>query len=211
VNQFVERFARLPRSQRGLVAILSYVFIAVAFYFSLVSPTMAAIDNAEALKRDLTVKRDQVKARAENRAAFEAELEDLAAQLKEALKELPNDREIPSLLSEIDGLARKSGLDVRKFQPLPEVMHEYYADVPVQITMDGGYHEVGIFFDRVSKMDRIVSVRDIEMADPKESGSEVNLTVSGQVVTFRFLTDDEITQQRDRKKKAPGAPAGGGE
>jgi type IV pilus assembly protein PilO len=211
LNQLVERFAKLPRSQRGLVSLLSYLFVAVGFYFSLVSPTMAAIDTAEAVRRELTVKRDQVKARAENRAAFEAELETLAAQLKEALKELPNDREIPSLLSEIDGLARKSGLDVRKFQPLPEVMHEYYADVPVQITMDGGYHEVGIFFDRVSKMDRIVSVRDIEMADPKESGSEVNLTVSGQVVTFRFLTDAEIQQQRERAQQRPGGPAGGAE
>ncbi|MFZ5475340.1 MAG: type 4a pilus biogenesis protein PilO [Myxococcota bacterium] len=211
MNQFVERFAKLPRSQRGLVAVLSYLFIAVGFYFSLISPTLAAIDTAEAVRRELTVKRDQVRARAENRAAFEAELEELASQLKEALKELPNDREIPGLLSEIDGLARKSGLDVRKFQPLPEAMHEYYADVPVQIVMDGGYHEVGIFFDRVSKMDRIVSVRNIEMSNPRESGSEVNLTVSGQVVTYRFLTDAEIQAQRDKARQKPGGPAGGGE
>lgn len=208
MNQFLEQFQKLPRSQRWLVAGLGYLFILVAIWFSLISPTYESIDAAEAQKTDLTSKRDAVRARASNRAAFEARLEALAAKLKQALKELPNDREIPGLLSEIDGLARKSGLDVRKFQPLPEVMHEYYAEVPVQVIMDGGYHEIGIFFDRVSKMSRIVSVSDIDMGTPNQSGEEVSLTVSGKVVTYRFLSDAEIEQNQQRK--GPNAPAGGG-
>lgn len=208
MNQFLEQFQKLPRSQRWLVAGLGYLFILVAIWFSLISPTYDSIDTAEAQKADLTSKRDAVRARASNRAAFEARLEALAAKLKQALKELPNDREIPGLLSEIDGLARKSGLDVRKFQPLPEVLHEYYAEVPVQIIMDGGYHEVGIFFDRVSKMSRIVSVSDIDMGSPNQSGEEVSLTVSGKVVTYRFLSDAEIEQNQQRK--AANAPGGGG-
>ena len=204
MNRVVERFAKLPRSQRGLVAVLIYMLVGVAFYFALISPTLAQIEVSEAQRTELTVKRDQVKARADNRAAFESELEDLAAQLKQALTELPNDREIPGLLSEIDGLARKSGLDVRKFQPPPEQKHDYYADVPVQIIMEGGFHEIAIFFDRVSKMSRIVSVKDIEMGDPEESGTEVNLTVSAKVMTYRFLTEQEI--EREKQKQA--APKG---
>jgi len=211
VNQFLEQFQKLPRSQRWLVAGLGYLFILVAIWFSLISPTYDAIDSGEAQKADLTSKRDAVRARASNRAAFEARLEALAAKLKQALKELPNDREIPGLLNEIDGLARKSGLDVRKFQPLPEVMHEYYAEVPVQIIMDGGYHEIGIFFDRVSKMSRIVSVSDIDMGSPNQSGEEVSLTVSGKVVTYRFLSDAEIEQNQQRKAANPAGGGGGGE
>lgn len=211
MNRFIDQFQRLPRSQRWLVAGLVYVLILIAVWFSLIAPTSEAIDGAIAQRKDLTTKRDAVRARASNRPAFEARLEDLAAKLKQALKELPNDREIPGLLSEIDGLARKSGLDVRKFQPLPEVLHEYYADVPVQIVMDGGYHEVGIFFDRVSKMSRIVSVTDVDMGTPVQSGEEVSLTVSGKVVTYRFLSDEEIAANLQRKKKKAGnAPAGGG-
>ncbi len=210
MNRFIEQFQRLPRSQRWLVAGLSYMLILVGVWFSLISPTRDQIEGANGQKRDLTGKRDAVRARASNRPAFEARLEDLAAKLKQALKELPNDREIPGLLSEIDGLARKSGLDVRKFQPLPEVVHEYYAEVPVQIVMDGGYHEVGIFFDRVSKMSRIVSVSDIDMGTPNLSGEEVSLTVSGRVITYRFLSDEEIQKNLQRKKPAGGGKAGGG-
>lgn len=209
MNRFIEQFQKLPRSQRWLLAGLSYLLILIAVWFSLIAPTRDAIDSANAQKADLTGKRDAVRARASNRAAFEARLEDLAGKLKQALKELPNDREIPGLLSEIDGLARKSGLDVRKFQPLPEVQHEYYAEVPVQIVMDGGYHEVGIFFDRVSKMSRIVSVSDIDMGSPNLSGEEVSLTVSGKVVTYRFLSDEEIEINRTRAKPQSGGGGGG--
>jgi type IV pilus assembly protein PilO len=214
VSQFLDRYVKLPRSQRLLLVGLGYLLIVVVFFFSLVSPTLADIDSASAIQVELTTKRDQVRSRAENRASFEAELETLATELKQALKELPNDREIPGLLSEIDGHARKSGLDVRRFQPLPEVMHEYYADVPVQLVMDGSYHETGIFFDKVRKMGRIVSVQDIKMSDPVEAGSETSMKVAGQVVTYRFLTDAEIEENRNRAKDKKGKgkkPAGGEE
>ncbi len=208
MSQLLDRYTKLPRSQRLVLVALAYLLICVVFFFSLISPTLAEIDSASAVQKDLTTKRNQVRLRAENRASFEAELEDLAAQLKLALKELPNDREIPVLLSEIDGHARKSGLDVRRFQPLPEVMHEYFADVPVQLVMDGSFHEIGIFFDRVRKMSRIVSVQDIQMSDPVESGSETSLKVSAQAVTYRFLTEQEIEAAKKSPKK--GRPSGGG-
>ncbi|HNC98971.1 MAG TPA: type 4a pilus biogenesis protein PilO, partial [Myxococcota bacterium] len=108
------------------------------------------------------------------------------------------------LLSDIDGLARKSGLEVRKFQPLPEVMKEYYAEVPVQIVMDGGFHEVGTFFDKVSKMNRIVSVADVLLSDAAENAGDTVLTVSGKVVTYRFLSEEEIKRNKEleaQKKK----------
>lgn len=209
MSQLMDRLARLPRSQRLALYALSYLLIAVVLFFTVIGPTFDAISTATSQRDALTTQRDQVRARAQNRAGFEADLEELAADLKQALKELPDDREIPGLLSEIDAVARKSGLDVRKFQPLPEVMHEYYADVPVQIVMEGGFHEVAIFFDRVGKMNRIVSAQDIELKEPIEGTSEVNLTVEGRVVTYRFLTEDEQKKQKDTKKR--GEPAGGGE
>ena len=211
MSQFLERYVKLPRSQRLLLVGLGYLLVVVVFFFSLISPTLADIDSASASQAELTIKRDQVRSRAENRAAFEAELETLAIELKQALKELPNDREIPGLLSEIDAHARKSGLDVRRFQPLPEVLHEYFADVPVQLVMDGGFHEIGIFFDKVRKMGRIVSVQDIEMTDPVQSGSETSLKVSAQAVTYRFLTEAEIEAGRNERKPRKAAGGGGNE
>ena len=209
MSQLMDRLGKLPRSQRLALYALGYLLLAVVLFFTVIGPTFDAIGTATAHRDELTTQRDQVRARAQNRAGFEADLEELAADLKQALKELPDDREIPGLLSEIDAVARKSGLEVRKFQPLPEVMHEYYADVPVQIVMEGGFHEVAIFFDRVGKMNRIVSAQDIELKEPIEGTSEVNLTVEGRVVTYRFLTEAEQKKASERPRRE--ASGGGGE
>ncbi len=210
MSQLLERLGKLPRSQRLLIYGLGYLVLVVLLYFALIGPTWDDIASAHSKQASLRVKRDEAKARADNKGEFEAEVEQLQADLKQALKELPDDREIPGLLSEIDALARKSGLEVRKFQPLAESSHEYYADVPVQIIMEGSFHEVAIFFDRVGKMSRIVSVEDIEMKEPKDSGSETTLTVEGKVVTYRFLTDDEI-KRREAEKTKKGKKKGGEE
>jgi type IV pilus assembly protein PilO len=90
-------------------------------------------------------------------------------------------------------------------------VHEFYAEVPVQMVMDGGFHEFGIFFDRVSKMSRIVSVTDIRMGDPRDVGPEVDLNTSGRIVTFRFLTEEEIKKNADKGKGGAPAAGGGGE
>jgi type IV pilus assembly protein PilO len=209
MNQLMEKLGRLPRSQRLLVYGLGYLLLLVALFFALVGPAMEDISSATSKRQALQTKRDEVKARAENRGLFESELEQLEADLKQALKELPDDREIPGLLSEIDALARKSGLEVRKFQPLPEATREYYAEVPVQIVMAGSFHEIAIFFDRVGKMSRIVSVSDIVLKSPVETGSETTLTVEGKVVTYRFLTEEEMKRAADDPKKKK--KKGGGE
>lgn len=204
MNQLLERFYKLPRSQRFLSFGAAYLLILLLAFFTLISPDLDSISAAEAKNVELTAQKEEAQKRAANKPDYEAKLLELTLQLKKALRELPEDREIPGLLSEIDSLARKAGLEVRKFQPLPEVMNEYYAEVPVQIVMDGGYHEVGVFFDKVSKMNRIVSVTDIVLSDAKPIGSETVLTVSGKVVTYRFLSDAEIKknkEERDAKKK----------
>jgi len=146
LNALVERFAKLPRSQRAVVAALAYLVLAALGYFAVIGPVQTDIESADSAYQGLVQTRNEVKARADTRAQLEADLAKITEELKQALTELPNDREIPGLLSEIDGLARRSGLEVRRFQPLPEVMAEYYAEVPVQIVMDGSYHKVANFF-----------------------------------------------------------------
>lgn len=205
MNRLQAEFLKLPKSQRYLVFGIGYVLIFFLLYTSLIAGTWDGINAAEAAQRDLKGKLDTVSVRARNLPAFEEKFNRLKEALKIALRELPNTSEIPGLLSEIDGLARRSGLEVRKFQPLPEVMHEYYAEVPVQLAMDGSYHQVGVFFDRVSKMSRIVSVKDVEVGEPKDAGTEVSLTVRGKAVTFRFLSDAEIEANKGKE----GQPGGG--
>jgi type IV pilus assembly protein PilO len=77
------------------------------------------------------------------------------------------------------------------FQPLPEVQRGFYAEVPVRIEVEGSYHEVAMFFDRVGKLNRIVNIRDITMSEPEVRSGKVVLRTTGLAVTYRFLSTEE--------------------
>ena len=210
-SDLLDRLGKQPRQQRVALYVLLAILLVVGFYFLLWSPKgdeLAALDAEQVSLRNQLA---EVEKRAANKASFEAELASLTADLKQALKELPNDREIPGLLKSISTLGRNVGLDVPKFQPEPEVVREYVAEVPVSITVTGSYHEVAMFFDRLSKMNRIVYVRNIEMSNPIDKAGKVLLTVSGRAVTFRFMSEDEISAAKDAKSKGRKGGGGGGD
>lgn len=202
-SDLLDKLAGLPRSQRVALFVLVYAVIAAVFWFMIYSPAAETSLELERENAELVAKKAQVKARAENREEFERELAQLTNDLKQALRELPNDREIPELLKRISAIGKKAGLEIRSFQPMPEVKREYYAEVPVAIEVYGSYHEVAMFFDRLSKLGRIVYVRDIVFSDPDDRGGKVYLEVTGKAVTFRFLTDTETVKsdgQEGRRK-----------
>ena len=85
-------------------------------------------------------------------AAVAKELRELAASVKEAEARLPDEREIADLLSSVAGSARAVGLDITLFRQKPETYSNFYANVPVEMTMRGTYHELAQFLDRVRQM-----------------------------------------------------------
>lgn len=191
----LDRLAQLPRTQRAAIFAGLVLAVPLLFWLLVFTPMSEELGTLKTQNVELTAERDKVKLRAQNRARFEAELEELTERLKQALRELPNDREIPDLLKRISNVGKKAGLEIRKFQPLPEVMAEYYAEVPVALEVVGSYHEVAMFFDRLSKLGRIVSVQDVEMKNPEDRSGKVYLEVTGNAVTYRFLTDEEIKKR----------------
>lgn len=200
-NRILEQLGRLPRSQRLLLFFLVYALMIAAYVFVLYVPAQTQISDYRAEEAALVQQKAQLEQRLRDKERYEAELQQLMGELKEALKELPNDREIPGLLKGISSMGKKVGLEVRKFQPLPENKLDYVAEVPVALEVAGSYHEVALFFERLAKMNRIVYVQDVEMKDPQETGGEVRLKVTGNAVTFRFLSEEEIQQNKGRKGK----------
>jgi type IV pilus assembly protein PilO len=191
IHELLERMSKLPRTQRLGIIVLVYLALGAVFWFALYSPKQKTITVLESQQQELETKVAVVKKRAENREEFERELEDLTLQLRQALRQLPDDREIPDLLSRISTIARRIGLEIHRFLPKNEIVHEYHAEVPVELELKGSYHEVAMFFDRLSKLSRIVYVQDITMEEPKESSGKVIVTVTGRLTTFRFLSEGE--------------------
>lgn len=100
---------------------------------------------------------------------------------------LPEKQEIPALLTTISDLGSNSGLDILSFKPGAERPKEFYAEIPVSIALQGPYHNIGVFLDRVSKMSRIVSVSSMAISSPKEAEGEMILKANLELETYRFV------------------------
>lgn len=122
-------------------------------------------------------------------------------QLKAAAMLLPKQQEIPSLLTNISEQGTNSGLEIISFQPKVETRQEFYAIIPVAISVYGPYHRIGSFLDKLSKLNRIVSVNNITLSSPQIVANNAMLTASLELVTYRFLSAAEL-------EKAKPAPAG---
>ena len=151
-SPIIERLAKLPRGQRFLLYIGLYVLVGLMYVFTVYYPSMSELDTLKSNKENLKRQKAQVEARVANKETFDQELERLTKELSIALTELPSDREIPGLLKGISQLGKKVGLEVRRFTPLPEERREYVAEVPVELEVEGSFHEVAMFFDRLSKI-----------------------------------------------------------
>ena len=139
---------------------------------------------------------------AANLEKFEKEVERLDVELKTALKELPDKKEIEQLLDKISDKARDTGLEISLFKPLGENVKDFYAEIPVQIEVGGTYHQIASFFDEVSHLPRIVNVQIYSMGKPKQTDKGVMLDTSLLATSFRFLDESERGGAEEGDKKS---------
>jgi type IV pilus assembly protein PilO len=122
---------------------------------------------------------------------FQEELKRLKAELGEALRQLPNNKELPVLLTDITTLGKNAGLEFKSFIPQREVKKDFYAVVPINIELVGGFHELATFFDQLSRLDRIVSIKNFAISHVEIKNDQVSLDINGQALTYRFMTPEE--------------------
>ena len=191
MGDLFERLGKLTGLQKLLGALLVYAVVGAILYFPLIRKTQQEITLAETTKQEKEVEKQGYQKTALDKESWQKQVDTLNKKLAKAVKELPNDREIPELISRIDTIGRKMGLEFLLFQPVDETKREFYADVPIKLKVEGTYHDVALFFDKVGKLPRIVNIRDITMHTPVERSGRMVLTIEGTAVTYRFLSEDE--------------------
>ena len=183
MDKFLDQFADIPAKYKYL-ALVGIVAISIGlFYWLVYTEKKAEIERLDIELQKLQVELHKAEEYAARYDEFKEELRIVDLQLKEALKKLPEGKEIPNLLDQINESVIDSGLTISLFQPTGQVPKEFYSEVPVQINVSGGYHNFATFADVISKMERIVTLREISLTAQEVSG-EV-LSISCLAVTFR--------------------------
>ena len=201
----LNRILDLPQQQK--LGVLAGLIIAVLLldYFLLYSPQSDEISGLTQEIENSRNVRDKKKKEAANIPKLKEQMAQLDGMLKEAVAQLPDRKELPDLLSSISNKVKESGLDILIFRPRAENIQEFYAEIPVDIVVRGGFHNVATFFDEVGRLNRLVNIANIELRNPKANEDQVIMEVSTIATTFRFLDDAErgkIAAERAAKEKA---------
>lgn len=129
---------------------------------------------------------------------YRKQLAEIDRQFGALLKQLPNKTEMDNLLVDVNQAGLGRGLQFELWKPAPEQTRDFYAEVPVTISVTGSYHDLGNFVGDVAKLPRIVTLNDISIDGSKGAGLKMDATA----VTYRYLDDEEVAKQRKDKAAA---------
>lgn len=198
----LDQFFDLPLSRRVLVYGFLILLSIALYYFFLHLPSSDLIVEQQTKIETLEAEKVKLLATLKGRAALKAEIEKTEAQFKEVTKQLPESKEIPDLLRQVSNMGRDSGLEITLFRQQGENIKELYADVPVEMAVRGGYHQLALFFEKVRQLDRIVNISDIGMKNPQMLEGQLQVEASFSATTYRFLTAEEQAQIAKQKEEA---------
>ena len=119
---------------------------------------------------------------------FQSQVTDLEHRLESLRNVLPEQKDVADTLRRLQGLATQSNLTLVRFTPTPQRQQPLYAEVPYRITALGSYHNLGLFFDRVSKFPRIINVGDISIT--ASARQETNTTVVADLTATTFVLQE---------------------
>jgi type IV pilus assembly protein PilO len=199
-----EDIKNMPPKYKLLLGVAGFVLIGYFYFFYFLQP---ALGKAVELKDNLGNLERQIVARQRVALQIEKHKKEIA-QLKEtlqmALSKLPEQKEIPGLLSAASKAGTSVGLEFILFEPMKPVPKEFYAEIPVRITVKGAFHNLAGFFDAVANLPRIITITDIKIGNAvkREDGENI-LTADCFLKTYMFLEqpDQKAEENQDEKAK----------
>jgi type IV pilus assembly protein PilO len=193
------KYLVLDEKIKIFISIGAFLLPTLLFYFFLLSPQ---IDKIKSLQKKEAIAQEELKKvrrSARDLPKHQKEFEETEQEFEAMSVLLPKSQEIPNLLRNISDLGKSAGLDFLIFTPGVETQKDFYAEIPIDIQIRGPYHNLGLFLDKVSKLERIVTVNNIQMDSPQQEGSEFLLNSSCRLLTYRFTNKKlEVSQKKSK-------------
>jgi len=198
LNAYFDKISKVKMIHRILIFAVTVVLIAGLYIWLVYIPKT---DEITAIQSELDRLESNIRlarVRSKNLQKLEADLAKSQEGLKVAIKLLPTTSEIPSLLKSITKLGNDSNLEFLLFSPEKQISKEFYVEIPVNIEVLGGYHDVAKFFDKVGRLDRIVNVVNVNMVPTKPLSTTLKTTC--KATTYRFKEGKKAESVRKKKK-----------
>ena len=151
-----------PKPQKLVLGVFGLAIIVAASYFLLLSPLETKVSQLRAHAASLQGELVRDRAIVADLARFRREAQELEAKIAALRERLPSEREMPTLYRSLSDAGTQAGLGVSLFQPRDGQVRDYYVEIPITVTAEGSYHQVGEFFERVARLPRVVTMKEMK-------------------------------------------------
>ncbi|MHA6640037.1 type 4a pilus biogenesis protein PilO [Stutzerimonas frequens] len=164
--------------------ILLAVVLALGYYLHL-QDMQVQLEQQQAQETTLKQQFSSKAFQAANLEAYKEQMAEMETSFGALLRQLPSDTEVPGLLEDITRTGLGSGLEFEEIKLQPEVAQQFYIELPINIKVIGGYHDLATFVSGVSSLPRIVTLHDFEIK-PEKDDSASKLRMSIVAKTYRY-------------------------
>jgi type IV pilus assembly protein PilO len=184
----LKKIGTAPLPVKIAIVVVLCIGLAVAGYFLHTTKQKAELDKVIAEEQQLRNIFSGKQAKAANLEAYKQQLEEMRTSFGTLLRQLPNETEIETLLTDISQTGISSGLEIDYFKPEGLRPKEFYSEYPIKLKVTGNYHEFAEFISGVAALPRIVTVQNIAIK-PSDSKDSVKLTMELTAITYQYLDE----------------------
>lgn len=196
---------KLPWYAQVLLFVALSAAAVAAFYYLYVTPARNDMAVRQRQLDGLIAEVAKGQAVARRLPEFRSQVADLEARFERLKAVLPEEKDAAEILRRIQTLAVQSSLEVKRFKPAATVTKQLHAEVPYTVEIEGGYHNLGLFFDRVSKLPRLINISEIAIKGKEKQESNSTITAEFVATTYVLLPEQPNTAQ-PAPQDQPGAP-----
>lgn len=193
----------LPPYAKAIISVLPAVILSVVVLIVVIMPKQKEI---KALDAKIDTQNNEIAASQSKVAKLDIlkqENERLIARINELKEQLPEEKEISSLLKQVSDLGIAAGLNIKSWKPAQKAAHSsgIVYEIPVSVDVEGTYHNLGYFLSSLTRLNRIVNISDMKIESPKETKGENLLSVSFKASTFSAIPEGEEAKAADKTGK----------
>jgi type IV pilus assembly protein PilO len=184
----VNNIGAWPAPVKAIILFVLLVAVLAGGYFLYLTDKQAQLAVVEKQEASLRTEYESKAFQAANLPQYRQQKEEMEASLGALLRQLPSDTEVPGLIEDITLTALDNELKIESIDLQPERKAEFYVELPITITVEGSYHNIGKFVSGVANLSRIVTLHDFDI---KPESSPANLKMTILAKTYRYLDEDK--------------------
>jgi type IV pilus assembly protein PilO len=193
--------------------ITAFVILAGAavfgFWYYYVADVSAELSTREARLQQLRTDITRGLNTAKRLSEFQTQVDELERRLEALKTVLPEQKDYADILRRVQTLAMQSNLTIRGFQPKPVETKQIHEEWPIVLELDGTYHNLGMFFDRISKFPRIINVNTLKIRSKDQPSPSSTISAECTALTFVLVDSTKAAPVKPGAKPMPPRPAAG--